>query len=470
MTIGNRVAILRYKFAQSIGLPFAEILTESEIEQALQDEGVTYRKRLFCPIVTLWAWISQVLDKDKSCKNALSRVISYVVAEGQTPPSTDTGGYCKARKRLPERLLLRFVKKTGQQSHAQSEPEFLWCGRRVAVFDGSSLTMADTEKNQAKYPQPKSQAKGCGFPAGRIVLGFSLSTGAVLDAVISSLSVGEVNLFRQLYPNLHAGDVALGDRIFGSYADICGLRDCDVDSAFRMHGARKTDFRKGKRLARWDHIVEWKKPKQCPKGLCAKLFDQLPPRILLREVRFHIPIKGFRTENVTLVTTLLDPKVYTRIDLAQLYRLRWQAEIDIKHLKTTMAMEHLPSKTPQMVRKDFYVHLLAYNLIRTVQLEASRQHCVDPLSLSFCATIQHFSTFTCLLAHATEEQRAYEYTQLIFLVSTEKLPFRPNRVEPRVIKRRPKKYPRLSMPREQLKRKCQHRKIDAKARKSIPAY
>ena len=470
MTIGNRVAILRYKFAQSIGLSFAEILTESEIEQALQDEGVTYRKRLFCPIVTLWAWISQVLDKDKSCKNALSRVISYVVAEGQTPPSTDTGGYCKARKRLPERLLLRFVKKTGQQSHAQSEPEFLWCGRRVAVFDGSSLTMADTEKNQAKYPQPKSQAKGCGFPAGRIVLGFSLSTGAVLDAVISSLSVGEVNLFRQLYPNLHAGDVALGDRIFGSYADICGLRDCGVDSAFRMHGARKTDFRKGKRLARWDHIVEWKKPKQCPKGLCAKLFDQLPPRILLREVRFHIPIKGFRTENVTLVTTLLDPKVYTRIDLAQLYRLRWQAEIDIKHLKTTMAMEHLPSKTPQMVRKDFYVHLLAYNLIRTVQLEASRQHCVDPLSLSFCATIQHFSTFTCLLAHATEEQRAYEYTQLIFLVSTEKLPFRPNRVEPRVIKRRPKKYPRLSMPREQLKRKCQHRKIDAKARKSIPAY
>ena len=470
MTIGNRVAILRYKFAQSIGLPFGEILTESEIEQALQDEGVTYRKRLFCPIVTLWAWISQVLDKDKSCKNALSRVISYVVAEGQTPPSTDTGGYCKARKRLPERLLLRFVKKTGQQSHAQSEPEFLWCGRRVAVFDGSSLTMADTEKNQAKYPQPKSQAKGCGFPAGRIVLGFSLSTGAVLDAVISSLSVGEVNLFRQLYPNLHAGDVALGDRIFGSYADIWGLRDCGVDSAFRMHGARKTDFRKGKRLARWDHIVEWKKPKQCPKGLCAKLFDQLPPRILLREVRFHIPIKGFRTENVTLVTTLLDPKVYTRIDLAQLYRLRWQAEIDIKHLKTTMAMEHLPSKTPQMVRKDFYVHLLAYNLIRTVQLEASRQHCVDPLSLSFCATIQHFSTFTCLLAHATEEQRAYEYTQLIFLVSTEKLPFRPNRVEPRVIKRRPKKYPRLSMPREQLKRKCQHRKIDAKARKSIPAY
>ena len=453
MTIGNRVAILREKFAQSIGLPFASILCESEIEQALEDEGITYRKRLFCPIVTLWAWTSQVLDKDKSCKNALSRVISYLVAEGQTPPSTDTSGYCKARKRIKEGFLLFLMRLTGKHLHEQPEPELLWCGRRVAVFDGSSLTMADTKKNQQKYPQPQSQAKGCGFPAGRIVCGFSLSTGAVFDAVMSSMKTGEINLFRQLYPNLEAGDVALGDRIFGTYADICLLHAGDVDSAFRMHGARKTDFRKGKRLARWDHIVEWVKPKQCPDGLKRKLFDQLPERILLRETRFHIPKKGFRTEDVTLVTTLLDPKLYTRIDLAQLYRLRWQAEIDLKHLKTTMQMEHLPSKTPSMVRKDFYVHLLAYNLIRTVQFSASRQHTVAPLVLSFQATIQHLTSFTCLLAHATDEQRRYEYEQLIFLVSTEKLPFRPNRVEPRAVKRRPKAYPRLTKPRKQVRRK-----------------
>ncbi|MDP6737189.1 MAG: IS4 family transposase, partial [Nitrospinaceae bacterium] len=333
------------------------------------------------------------------------------------------------------------------------EPEYLWCGRRVKVFDGSRLTMADTPANQKKYPQPDSQAKGCGFPAGRIVCGFSLSTGAVLDAVISSLAVGEVNLFRQLYVHLQAGDVALGDRIFGTFADICLLFARGVDSAFRLHGARTADFNAGKRLARWDHIVEWVKPKQCPKGLNKKLFDQLPQRILLREVRFHIPKKGFRTEDVTLVTTLLDPKCYTRIDLAKLYRLRWHAEIDIKHLKTTMQMEHLPSKTPEMVRKDFYVHLLAYNLIRAVQLEASKQHGVAPLALSFQATIQHVSSFSSLLAHATEQQGSYEYTQLIFLVSTEKLPYRPNRVEPRAVKRRPKAYPRLKAPRKQLKRK-----------------
>ena len=470
MTIGNPVAILREKFAQSIGLPFADVLCESDIESALEDEGVTYRKRLFCPIVTLWAWLSQVLDKDKSCKNALSRVISYLVAEGQTLPSTDNSGYCKARKRLTECLLVRFMRKSGKHLHEQPDPKFLWCGRRVEVFDGSRLTMADTDANQKKFPQPNSQAKGCGFPAARIVLGFSLSTGAALDAVISSLAVGEVNLFRQLFGHLQASDVALGDRIFGTFADICLLSARDVDSAFRVHGARKTDFTKGKRLARWDHIVEWVKPKQCPKGLKRKLYNQLPERMLLRETRFHIPKKGFRTEDVTLVTTLLNPLEYTRIALAELYGLRWHAEIDIKHLKTTMAMEHLPSKTPSMVRKDFYVHLLAYNLIRTVQQEASRQQKVDPLALSFCATIQHLSNFACLLAHATQQQRAYEYTQLIYLVSTEKLPFRPNRVEPRMIKRRPKKYPRLSAPRQQLKRRCQNRKIDPKTRKAIPAY
>ncbi len=169
MTIVNPVAILRDKLSQSVGLPFADVLCESDIESALEDEGITYRKRLFCPIVTLWAWLSQVLDKDKSCKKALSRLISYMVASGQAVASTDTSGYCKARKRLPERLLLGFVRKVGKHLHESPESQWLWCGRRVAVFDGSGLTMADTPANQKRYPQPKSQEKGCGFHAGLIV-------------------------------------------------------------------------------------------------------------------------------------------------------------------------------------------------------------------------------------------------------------------------------------------------------------
>ena len=162
MTIGNRVAILREKFSQSIGLPFAEILTESEIEQALEDEGITYRKRLFCPIVTLWAWISQVLDKDKSCKKAASRVISYLVAEGMTPPSTDTGAYCKARARLKERFLLGLMRLTGKNSHEPPENEFLWCGRRVSVFDGSRQWRIPKRINR-NITNPKAKPKGVVF-------------------------------------------------------------------------------------------------------------------------------------------------------------------------------------------------------------------------------------------------------------------------------------------------------------------
>ncbi len=210
----------------------------------------------------------------------------------------------------------------------------------------------------------------------RIVVRFCLSTGAVLDTAISAFSVGEVNLFRRLFANLQAGSLTLGDRIFGTYADICLLKNRCVESAFRLHGARKTDFRRGKRLSKWDHLVHWEKPLRCPTGLSKKQFDLLPTQLLMREVRFYIQRRGFRTEDVTLVTTLLDPKTYSKQALAQLYGYRWHAELDIRHLKTTMKMDFLPSKTPEMVRKDFYVHLLAYNLIRHLQWEAGCQSSV----------------------------------------------------------------------------------------------
>lgn len=451
-SLRSNVSILREKFEKSIGLPFANILKESEIEETLKEEGLQYRKRLFCPIVTLWAWLSQVLDKDKSCKKAVSRVVAYLVSSKKSAPSTNTGAYCKARKRIRENWLLRLVRKVGNHLHQDEKTQRRWCGRRVAIVDGSTLLMSDTEKNQKEYPQHKNQKKGCGFPIARIVALFSLSTGAVLDAAISSLKIGEVNLFRQLYSHLKAGDVALGDRIFGSYSDICSLLQQGVDSVFRMHGQRKTDFRKGKRLGRLDHIVKWQKPKQCPKGLSLELFDSIPQSILLREVRFLVQQTGFRTKKVTLVTTLLDCDLYPKASLAELYRLRWQAEIELRHLKMRMQMEFLNSKTPKMVRKDFYVHLLAYNLIRTVQWEAGQQHQVSPISLSFSATIQHFTTFIGLMVSATYEPEKHLYTLCLVLVATEKLPFRPNRVEPRVVKRRPKPYPWMKKTRNDYQR------------------
>jgi hypothetical protein len=225
--------------------------------------------------------------------------------------------------------------------------------------------MYDTPQNQQEFPQAKNQHDYHGFPVARIVGIFCLATGALIDAAIGSLRVSEVSLFRKLHSHLKPGVVALGDRLFGSYGDIALLSQRGVDCVFRMHHLRKTDFRRGKKLGKYDHLVRWKRPNQASLRLAPELYAKLPETMLLREIRFTLHIKGFRTQVVTLVTTLLDHHIYTKESLAELYGLRWQVEIDLRHLKTTMQMEHIQSKSPEMVRKEFYVHLLAYNLIRT---------------------------------------------------------------------------------------------------------
>lgn len=444
----NSVAVLRRCFFDSIGQPAASLLSEEVLQETLQGEKVSYRKRLFCPMVTLWAWLCQVLDADKSCKNALSRIIAYLGASGQAVPSTCTAAYCRARKRLNTLWVLGLIRKTGTPLHQQAPSHWLWCGRRVAVVDGSTVLMADTPANQQQYPQHKKQKQGCGFPIARIVALFSLATGAVMDGAIAEMKTGEVNLFRPFYQRLHAGWVILGDRLFGSYADITWLAQQGIDSVFRLHGRRKCDFRRGKRLGRWDHLVVWQKPKQCPPGMSKERFGLLPPSQCVREVRFLMEQIGFRTKPVTLVTTLLDANAYPKSSLAQLYGLRWQAEISLRHLKTRMQMEFLSCKTPEMVQKEFYIHLLAYNLIRTVQSQAGQQHTVQPTTLSFAATVQHVRIFVTLMAVISDERRRHVYTLLLVLVASEKLRDRPHRREPRVKKRRPKPYPWMTKPRQ----------------------
>jgi hypothetical protein len=445
----NGVAILKEKLSNSMGLPFGDVLTETMIQQTLEDEGVSYRNRLYTPMITLWTWLCQVIDKDKSCKNAVSRITSYLAASGETPPSTDTGAYCKARKRLKERLLPRLLRYTGKHLHEQDQE--LWCGRRVSLVDGSTVTMADTEENQSEYPQPESQAQGCGFPMANIVALFCLKTGALIEAVIGALTTHEINLFRSLYDCLQPGDVILGDRLYGTYADICLLKARGIDSVFRIHWRRKTDFRRGKILGCYDHIVEWTKPLRCSQGLASVLYAQLPESIMLREVRFRVEVKGFRPQHITLTTTLLDAELYTKEALAELYSHRWDVEIDLRHLKTTMKMEHLPCKTPQMVRKEFYMHLLAYNLIRTIMFQASVEYGGTPLGISFQATIQHQHNFSYALAYVDAEVVDRLYETLLYLVSKERLLIRPGRVEPRLKKRRPKDYKYLQKPRRQLR-------------------
>ena len=412
----NRVNILKQQFAQSLGLPFAEVLPTCEIEQVLDEEGVRYRNRLWSPMVTIWAFLSQVLDSDKSLHNTVSRVIVWLASSGATLPSNDTGAYSKARKRLPERVCERLFGKSAETIEQQVSPEDLWCGRRVHICDGSSALMSDTKANQNVYPQHSNQKVGCGSPIVRLVVMFSLITAAATLLIIAPWNTSEIVMARQLYEILKPGDVLVADRAYGSYVDLVLVQQRGADAVFRKHHRRNSDFRKGKRLGIGDHIVRWYKPKRRPPHMSEAEFAALPESVLVREVHCLIREPGFRTKEVIVVTTLLDPKRYPKSKLAELYRRRWEGEVNLKHVKTTLGMEMLRGKSPEMVRKEIYMHLLAYNLLRTLMWQAALKAGVEPLRVSLQGARQHLGNFLGELKDATAKQLKQLY-QPEFLTS-----------------------------------------------------
>ena len=459
--IGSKVKQLRQKFSQSVGLPIRDALPASQIEAALEAEHVVYRRCLFDPIVTTWAFLSQVLDADRSCRKAISRVFAYL---SDTQPQVtdpmelidseaDTGAYCKARQRLSLNVLKRLYRCVATHLEDSATPERRWLGRRVFLADGTTVLMPDTPENQAAYPQHSNQKAGCGFPLAKLVAIFSLTTGALIEAITDVWSAYEPALFRRISHCLQPDDVLVADRIYCTYADIALLRKQFVDSVLRLHGARKVDFRKGRRLGKHDRIFTWEKPKQCPKTLPRHLYDLLPDTLTVRVLRFTIPQKGFRTKQITVVTTLLDAVAYPKDEIARVYGLRWEAEIDLRHLKSSMDMDFLRTKSPDMVHKELAIYFLAYNLIRSLMTQAALRYGKDPLRLSFKGTLQHLNTFLPLLATSGLKKRQQHYEMLLLLIAREQLPDRPGRVEPRAVKRRPKWSRWLQEPRSVLKQK-----------------
>ncbi len=451
--IGHRVDMLKQKFSHSLGLPFRDLLPESMLEKALAAQGVRYRHRLYSPQVTVWAFLSQILDQDNTCANAVSRIIAWLASQDQPLPSPDPSAYCQARQRLPEGVLGDLLRRVGAGLQAQVPDEGAWCGHRVFLVDGSTVLMPDTAPNQQAYPQHPNQAEGCGFPIARFVSLFSLATGAVLDVEIGSWTTHELHLVRPLYGHLQAGDVVMGDSLFCTYADMALLQREGIEAVFAMHGARKVDFRRGQKLGPDDHLVEWIKPRQCPRGIAPTVFAQLPEKLLMREVRYPVQRKGFRPKKITLATTFIDPVAYPKEALADLFVRRWDAELDLRHIKTTLGMEMLTCKTPAMIRKELMCHLLAYNLIRSLLWEAGTQHEVDPLRLSLQDALRHLHHFLPELAHAPTEKRHRVYDRLLFTIARKIVPKRNDRNEPRMRKRRPKPFPWLKKPRHTLRRK-----------------
>jgi len=452
--MANRAAILKQKFHNSIALPFESVLPEAVIQQVLQEQGVKYRNTLYTPIVVLWAWLSQVLDSDKSLSHAVKRVIAWMAGAKAEVPSVDTGAYSKARKRLPLEVLKPLLNRTASELTTKVKPEQQWCGRRVKAYDGTTVLMSDTPANQQGYPQHSNQKAGCGFPLAKLVVWFCATTGAVLEVAIATFNTSEWQLSRQFYATLEREEVVVADSAYGTYVDLALVRSRGADAVFRKHHARQCDFRCGQKLGIGDHIVQWQRPLRCPQSMSRKDFESLPASIEIREVHLLIQQPGFRPKEVILVTTLLDPKRYGKAKLAELYQLRWQAtEVNLKHLKTTLKMEMIVAKTPEMVQKDIYMHLLAYNLLRTLMWQAAQTTPVAPLRLSLQQTRQQFNHFRPHFAIATDPQRRQCYTTLLNVISTLLVPWRPNRVEPRVVKRRPKPFPRMQQPRSALKAK-----------------
>jgi hypothetical protein len=448
----NRAELLKQKFETSVGLPLVEVLPEEWIQQVLEEAGVGQRESIYTPMVTLWAWLSQILDPDKSLQNTVNRIVSWLVEAGLKVPSRDTGAYSKARQRLPVSVIEHVFLESAQALQAHNPPENQWCGRRVLAYDGTSVTLMDTPANQAKFPQHSNQKPGCGQPIARLVVWFCLTTGAIVQVALSGFLVSEWELSRRLYSGLSPGDVGLADSAYGTYADMALIQQSGADGVMRKHQARATDFRRGKRLGQGDHLVTWSRPQQS--ALSPEELASLPETLTVREVCFQVEKPGFRSQKIILVTTLLDAQQYSKAQLAALYRLRWTAtEVNLRHLKTTLKMEMIYAKTPEIVTKDLWMHLLAYNLLRLLMLQSARRTQVNALRLSLQGTRQMFNQFRALFAASRQRERQRLYDSLLLLLGQDLVPLRPDRVEPRVLKRRPKNFPRMQLPRQFLKLK-----------------
>jgi hypothetical protein len=326
----RQVEFLRRQFLQDGGLPFTDVLTTEVVSQALTAIDACWNDRIFTPLVTLWVFLGQVLSADHSCRAAVARLVAHRVSQGLRRCSSETGAYCQARKRLAERFFSAVACLVGRKLDVQADGHWLWKGRRAYLFDGTTISMPDTEANRKEYPLTYNQTPGTAFPVARIGAIISLACGAILNLRIcryAGKGQGEVSLLRQIWDLLRPGDVLLTDRLMANWTGIWMLKERGVEFVGRLNKAnRRADFRRGIRLGKDDHLVIWNKPTSI-RSVDRRTYHLLPESFTVREVRFRVEQPGFRTRSVVVVTTLLDPEETTKKDLAALYRLRWNNEI-----------------------------------------------------------------------------------------------------------------------------------------------
>ena len=450
----QQVDWFRCQFAQGNGLPFSNALPAGVVIECLQSIGVRFYDSLYNPVTVLWLFLSQVIHANPTLAATIESFLAWRLGQGMSACSVDTGGYARARQRLPEKLLEMLTLRCGRAAEQQAANGWRWLGRVVKVFDGSTVSMPDTPENQAAYPQSRSQAVGVGFPLARIGVLFSLSVGTVLSLEIRRWAgkfQSELAMLRDMFPLFDLGDILLTDRYLCSYLEIAVLQSQGIDFVGRMHAHRNVDFRRGKWIGVEEHIVEWNKP-ACADWMSPAEYAALPPTMRMRELRYCVERDGYRPGTIVVATTLLDSASYPWEEVAELYGLRWDAEINLRSLKTMMNMDVLRCQTPDMVRKEIWAHLLAYNLIRTVIAQAAATHEKHPRQISFTRAMRTLEAFRPTLAHASRAQLPVLYQEILKAIASHEIANRPDRLEPRQRKRRPKPYKLMTRPRNEARK------------------
>jgi hypothetical protein len=411
---------------------------------AQEDQGPHSRNRRWNLRLVFWTFLWQVTQAGASCREAIRQAQALCKNAGcPVPPDADSP-YCQARGGLPLDRLQEIHDGLCVEAQEAVPTKDLWCGHHVLVADGSCVTAPDTPANQKKFPQQKVQKPGCGFPIIRVVALLSLATGMLTAWATGSWSQHEVALLQTLWDGLRAGDVLLADRGFCNWALLAQCLQRNIHAVFRVKGARRRDFRQGKRISRDERLVQWRKPSQRARTVDAKTWALLPEVLTLRLVRCRLAIPGFRTRQVILVSTLLDSNQYPPEALSQLYFRRWAMELTLRNIKITLQMDQLSCKNPENLEREIRMHFLVHNLVRRLMLEAARRHHVPLERVSFAGSLATARRYgEALLQVRSQRQRRQLMSELFTVLAADLVPDRPGRREPRAVKRRPKPYPRL---------------------------
>lgn len=441
------------------GLPFAEVLSSDRIERVFKKHGcVLGLHGIYTTAIMVWSFLSQVLrdGKEASCQAAVARVACYCQVLGLRTPSEDTGNYCRAREKLSCTAIRELSCEIAEEMEGKAEPKWLWKEKYHAkLVDGFTFTMPDTLKNQAIYPQQKAQKPGVGLPIARVAAIVSLATACMMDLAIAPYQgkeTGESALLRSMLGSLARGDIAVMDRYYCSFMMIALLLGQGTQTCARKHHLRHSDFRRGQRLGKFDHLIVWTRP-QRPAWMEEETYQQIPETLVLREIRFSIVEPGRRTRSIEIITTLIDADDYSKEDIAELYGFRWNSELDIRSIKSNLNLGHVRCKSPEMVHSEMWTTMLAYNLIRTTAAVAAILHGKQPRQISFTSTCQYVLASWMLLSTGCVSHaliKGYLMNMLEQIARCE-VANRPGRLEPRVLKRRRHGYKLMMKSRIQLR-------------------